>query len=285
MITNASLTTYLHGVAASVAPSIYDKPDPARTWGISISPWSHLIDWQKFKAAGGTFAIIKMIDGVQVAPYAEANYKAAKDADVLVGGYGWLYTAAKLSPGAQARALVAFLKDHPCDIRPGPDFEWNTSGNPTFDDLYGYTQPFADGYGKPAMPYTAPGYWNDPKQIKSGSQLGPKSPYWATLPLWAAEYRTKNSAYIPFGLWAQCKILQFSATGQGALYGYPTDGEKEAELNYWQGSLADLLAWCGSATVPPVVPPPVVAPPTVETLEQLTADVADIKARLTKGGL
>jgi len=277
MITNPALLTQIQSVL-----SIFDTPDPSRVWGLSTSSWTHAIDAQTAHAAGAAFGIIKMIDGVTVVPFAEQNYRAMKDAGMLVGGYGWLYSASIYSPGAQARALLAFIKDHPCDIRPGPDFEWAKTGtpNPNFDDLYGYTQPFADGYGQVAMPYTAPGYWNDPKQIKQGSQLGPKSPYWGTLPMWAAEYRTKNNAYIPFGLWPQCKVLQFSAVGNGALYGYPPDGEKEAELNYWQGSLADLYAWCKATPPTPIpVPTPVTAPMSIDALQ---AEIVDLQGRVTK---
>lgn len=253
--TNLAILTRAQAAAAALVPAIYDAPDPLRVWGLSVSPWSHKIDWQVAKEAGCAFAIIKFMDGKAVVSYADANYKGAKDAGLLVGGYTWLYRTSVVSNGGAARAYLDYLTDHPCDIRPCVDFEWTAKGNPTFDDLYGFSVPFSDGYGRLPMIYTARGYWNDPAMIAKNSSLGPKTAAWADYPPWAAEYRN-GAKYTPFGLWGGYKFLQWSATGNGALYGYPKDGEKEAELNYWPGTYAELVAWCNGTPPVPVPTPP-----------------------------
>lgn len=249
---NLSFLTKLQAALA-----IYDVPDTARVLILSTSHWSHIVDWQKAKANGVAGGIVKFMDGKDQVKYAEENYRGIVDAGLLPGGYTWLHRANMLSPGAAAREYLAFLKDHPCRIRPAVDFEWTADGNPYFDDLYGFAMPFADGYGKYPMVYTAPGYWNDPALIAKGSKLGPMDPFWLNLPLWGAEYRTKG-VFNPFGPWrSNFKMFQFTATLNSALYGYPPDGEKEAEGNYWTGTQPDLVAWCDGATPTPVpVPTP-----------------------------
>lgn len=274
---NLSPITRLQAAAASVIPSLYDTPDPARVLLLSVSHWTGVVDWDVAQAHGVVGGIVKFMDGKSNVKFAEENYKGLVDRKMFVGGYSWLHRAAILSPGTAAREYLAFLKDHPCTIRPAVDFEWTADGNPYFDDLYGFAVPFSDGYGKFPMVYTAPGYWNDPALIAPKSKLAPMDTFWSNLPLWSAEYR--RSSYLKFGPWQDAyKFLQWTANMNGAYYGYPPTGEKEAEGNYWTGSLADLAAWCSV----PVVIPPVVTPPTLESLDgRLTA----VEGRLTKAGL
>jgi len=234
--------------SVKAALNIYDTPDPSRVLIVDTSHWTGIVDWQKAKAAGLVGAIIKFIDGTSITKYAVENYKGAKDAGLLVGGYHWLYRSADISAGRQARAYLDFLKDHPCDIRPAIDFEWTkvngVDANPNSTDLYGFVVPFEDGYGKKPMIYTAPGYWN---------QYGSKAISWADYPLWKAQYRVKSpDAIMPWG--DSFKFWQFTANGKGSDYGFPVTGEKEADLNYWIGTLVELYAWCASTPVPPIPP-------------------------------
>ena len=140
---NLSLATQIKIVVAN-ALSKYDQPDPTKVWGISTSFWSGHIDMAMAKDRGIQFAFIKFFDGKTLDPLAEANYKAAMDAKLLVSGYSWLYNFNVVSPGGAARAMLDFLKDHPCHIRPIVDFEWNKIAT-TPSDLYGFAVPFANG--------------------------------------------------------------------------------------------------------------------------------------------
>lgn len=228
---------------------VWDVPDPKYVWGVDTSQYSAIVDWAKAKSAGLSFAIVKMLDGKFVSQYAEENYKGAKDAGLLVGGYQWLYKTTQVSVGGQARAFLDFLADHPVDIRPAVDFEWSPNGaayNVDTGDLYGWAEPFMTGYNKFPMIYTALGYWN---------QFGSSDPKWAQYPLWTAQYRVQApTMYAPF---TQDKFWQFSANVQGTNFGFPTTGERAIDFDYWCGTLDDLKAWCGVSGAGPAAPPAV----------------------------
>ncbi len=240
-------------IATAENLNIYDKPDPTKVFGISTSLWSGHIDMAMARDHGAQFVFIKFMDGKTIDPLADANYKAAMDAHLLVSGYSWLYSARVVSPGGAARALLDFLMDHPVHIRPIVDFEWNRI-NPDAGDLDSFSIPFAAGYGYRPMVYSAPGYTN---------QYKPPAKF-ATDPLWQAQYAHGLSSPMP--PWQRWDFLQWTQTGDGAYFGYPPDGEKACELNYWRGTSEELLAFCDmkpSWTYPPPTPepPPVVTPP------------------------
>jgi hypothetical protein len=52
----------LRGVvdAAQIILGIYSEPNPAYVLGIDTSHWTGIVDWQKARASGIRFAIIKM---------------------------------------------------------------------------------------------------------------------------------------------------------------------------------------------------------------------------------
>lgn len=239
-----------------VALNIFDTPDPNRVLGIDVSHWTGVVDWQKAKEAGVKFAIIKFMNGITLTKYAIENYYGAKDAGILVGAYQWLYRSDNISAGRQARAYLQMLHDFPVDLPPVVDFEWTTwngaPSNPNSNDLYGFVIPFEDNYGSKPVIYTAPGYWGE---------YGAKSPSWTEYPLWVAQYRVKApSAILPWG--NNYKIWQFTPNGDGVAFGQPSTS-KSADLNYFNGSLAELYEFCQKT--PPVVvdppPPPVIEPP------------------------
>lgn len=225
---------------------VWDVPDPKYVWGFDTSFYSGLIDWPTAYAAGVRFAIIKALDGESEDPLFEKNYAGAKAVGMLVGAYQWLYKAtASQSDGGQARKFLSLLADFPCDLPPVVDFEWASTAaqNPDAGDLNGWIVPMqAGGFAKP-MVYTAPGY---------AAQYVPTQSVGA-LPLWLAQYR--NSPTVP-APWTQWKFWQWSANVQGTVYGFPTSGEQAIDFDYWCGTLADLLAFCGKTNVPPVVVAP-----------------------------
>ena len=156
--------------------------------------------------------------------------------------------------------------DHPVHIRPIVDFEWNRI-NPDSGDLDSFSIPFATGYGNRPMVYSAPGYTN---QYSLPAKF-------ANDPLWQAQYAHGLSSPMP--PWMRWDFLQWTQTGDGAYFGYPPDGEKACELNYWRGTPDELLTFCDTKPSwaypapapepPPVVipapPPPTPAPPPVVT--------------------
>jgi lysozyme len=220
------------------APALkFEQPDPVRVSGLSTSHYTGVVDWAKAKANGIQFAIIKAKHGLNTANFFKENYRGAKDAGVLVGAYAWLVHPAIASAGGQARTFADFLRDYPVDLPPFVDFEWNPGpkkDNPDSGDLWGFVIPFETAYGKKPGVYTAPGYW---------SEYGATNALWANYPLWMAQYNKGLSDPMP--PWQKYDVLQWSVLGEGIKYGIPITGERACELNYWRGTRAELLAFCG----------------------------------------
>ena len=88
-----------------------------------------------------------------------------------------------------------------------------------------------------------------------------------TDPFWQAQY--KKGLWDKAEPWDHYDFLQFSQTGNGGYYGFPKDGETACELNYWRGSLQELIDFCdikpSPVIIPPMEEPPVViVPPHVD---------------------
>jgi hypothetical protein len=156
------------------------------------------------------------------------------------------------------------LKTYPLDIPPVIDFEWTkyngAVSNPTADDLYGWVVPFEDETGIVPMIYTAPGYWN---------QYGSKSAFWTKYPLWQAQYSVVNPS--PMLPWGDCDLWQWTPTGDGKVYGFPADGEKEADLSYFNGTLEDFYEFCGKDDTAPEPEPTPEPKPTYTDLYYVNA--------------
>ena len=211
---------------------LYTQPEPGRILGLDTSHWTGIVDWEKAKANGIVFAIIKYMDGIVRTRYATNNYVGAKDAGIFVGSYQWLRHKDEVSPGGQARAYADMLISFPTDLTPAVDFEWSPNGkkfNVGITELYGFVEPFANTTGAYPMIYTAPGYWD---------QYGSHSIYWRRFKLWQAQYKRKQPD--PIAPFAPCTFWQFTETGEGARYGIPRDGEKACDMNYFMGTMEEL---------------------------------------------
>lgn len=202
-----------------VAPVVnFDQPDPARVLGLSTSHWTGLVDWQKAKANGIQFAIIKAKHSLTTANFFKDNYRGAKDAGILVGAYLWMVHPSLSSTGGQARTFAKFLLDYPVDLPPFVDYEWSKNGkkyNPGIGDLWGCVAPFSEAYGKEPGIYTAPGYWNE---------RGSTNALWAKFPLWLAQY---NDGFAdPMPPWQGYDFLQWSETGEESDTACPSRGAR-----------------------------------------------------------
>jgi GH25 family lysozyme M1 (1,4-beta-N-acetylmuramidase) len=219
-----------------VAAGIFTEPEPGRTLGIDVSHWSGLVDWAAAVAGGIKFAIIKFMDGVILSDFAEANYAGALHAGLLVGAYQWLRS--ELSEGRQAKAYAAMLKDMPVDIPPAVDYEQSPRGkkyNPNIFNLYSMLVPLVSLIKRTPMIYTSPGFWGG---AGSSAQL------YAGCWLWEANYKVKTPGAI--ATWPNGpEIWQFTETGEGARYGVPKFGERAVDLNYYRGTIEDMIRWCG----------------------------------------
>lgn len=230
----------------------FPTPDPTKILGVDTSHWTGIVDWQKAKANGIQFAVIKAMDGTTQTRYFVENLAGARAAGIPVGAYTWLYRSANISAGAQARAFAALLKQYPVDFAV-VDFEWTKWGgvesNPDWNDLYGFVIPFESEYGKKPWIYTALGYWK---------QYGSTAAMWKQYPLWQAEYNTAPSPIQPWG--DTRHVWQWTPSGDGVKYGQVA---LSADLNYYCGTQAEFSAEFGAPVVivpdpDPVEPEPVI---------------------------
>lgn len=101
--------------------------------GIDVSQWQGEIDWQRVKAAGVEFAMIRV--GYQAGyggeyvldPYFEENMLGATEAGLPVGGYFYSYADSVEEAKAQAEWVVQRLSGF--GVKLGVAFDWEDWGN------------------------------------------------------------------------------------------------------------------------------------------------------------
>lgn len=78
--------------------------------GIDVAKWNGVIDWNKVKAAGVEFAVLKVIDKSNKTEASFVrNYAAAVAAGITVDVYNYLYTITESAAREAARAVVNAL--------------------------------------------------------------------------------------------------------------------------------------------------------------------------------
>ncbi len=232
----------------------YTPVDPNRILGIDISPWTGIVDFEKAKANGVKFVIVKASDGIYKSKYFDENWAGAKKAGLIRGAYCWLYPSGTTNgdPTNQAKAFWNLMKNDPGDLPLVVDFEWTSPRNPVQNDLYAFVSTLDNLSGRKTMIYTASGYWN---------QYGvSSSTFYSQHPLWAAQYKVSAPDEIkPFTM----KIWQFSDRISGPDYG--SGGETMLDGNYWLGTYNELCVFAnnfsGSITpTPDPIPTPIPDP-------------------------
>lgn len=87
--------------------------------GIDVSKWQGNIDWQKVKASGVQFAMLRVgfgrFAGQQDETF-EQNYKAAKAAGIFVGAYHYSYAKNAAQAREEARYCLSLLKGKTFDF-------------------------------------------------------------------------------------------------------------------------------------------------------------------------
>jgi GH25 family lysozyme M1 (1,4-beta-N-acetylmuramidase) len=214
-----------------------DPTDPAsllnpdfKVFGADTSLWSLEVDFQKYKAAGASFVIIKALHGTRIDPYFSRNYARARAAGVPVSTYQWLLPATQSPVEEQARSYAELLRDYPHDFRPWLDYEGETRAR----DLIHAVDLLQQAAGRPIGAYSTFGRFNDavPALPKSFSSLG----------LWIARYSTSFPAVPrPFVNW---NFWQFTENFPGEAFGFPDDGERQIDMNYFNGSPEVFRAFC-----------------------------------------
>ncbi len=85
------------------------KSSSILAYGVDVSKWQYDIDWQKVKADGIDFAIIRAGTTKGKDQYFEQNYKNAKAAGIEVGCYFYTYATTIEEAKADAELLMSWL--------------------------------------------------------------------------------------------------------------------------------------------------------------------------------
>ena len=200
--------------------------------GIDVSKWQGTVNWQGVKQAGNVFAFARATYGsTEVDDRFSTNWQGMKAAGLVRGAYHFFVTAD--DPTAQANLFIKTVGSlEPGDLPPVLDVESASGTNSTIvADVQQWLDLVEQGLGRKPIIYTAPSFWNE--NFKGG---------FGSYPLWVGEYEVSSPK--PVNGWSTWTFWQYSQTGSVA-------GISPVDLDYFNGSPADLAALTSSADVPP----------------------------------
>jgi len=260
--------------------------------GIDVSHWQddkstpQKMDFKKAVAAGAKFVFIKVSERGFLDRDFEYNWKAAKDAGLLRGGYHFLRW--DLTGLIQARIFSELLMDDPGELPPVADFEAPRQGSlyPSNALLGQFLETVETKLNRKPMIYTSPGYWGIHGRNKHTKRFDEK---WAYYPLWVAhwmkEYKPGVSKPMEIDPWKSMgktwTFWQYTAVGDGPTYGAESKG---IDLNWFNGTekqLAD-FAYGKAVPTPPSsggVSPAPVKPLDITGLKKKVSDTIDAWAK------
>lgn len=213
----------------------------ATTFGIDVSKWQGTINWTSVKNAGVAFAFIRVSDGLGTPDTKFASYwPAAKSAGILRGAYQFFRPSQNVD--AQADLLINALggKHTPGDLPPVIDVEDDGGLAPATvaARVRQWVDRVRSKLGVTPIVYTGKFFWRD--EVGSPASFAPN-------PLWIAQYTTLCPD-LP-GPWTKWTFWQYSDKGSVAGISGNVD------VNRFNGTKADLLAFAGG-TMPPPDPMP-----------------------------
>lgn len=213
--------------------------DGATTKGIDVSKWQGTIDWPRVKADGVHYAFVRLSDGANTrdSKFA-ANWAGAKAAGVIRGAYQFFRPAQSVT--AQADMMIAAIGSYqPGDLPPVIDVEDDGGLAPAA--LAARVRQWVDrvsgALGVTPIVYTGKFFWRD-------EVGGPAS--FAGNPLWLAQYTSLCPDLPP--PWSRWTFWQY--TDSGAVAGI----SGAVDINRFNGSVAQLLAFAGGTPAQPVAP-------------------------------
>jgi lysozyme len=175
-----------------------------RRWGVDLSHYNTVSDWEALTKSGATFVILKATDGrFFVDPAFAERFETLKRLSVLRGAYHFYET--KDDPRTQAEWFVKNVKLGDGDLPPIVDIE-RVKG-PVDGDVHKNFRVFLDvlekRFGAKPIIYTGPGFWNHAMRDHLPSY-----------PLWVAEYGAA-APQMPVG-WKSWTLWQYTEQGQAA---------------------------------------------------------------------
>ena len=201
-----------------------------KVFGADTCLWSLEVDFERYKAAGASFVIIKALHGTTPDPYFKRNYAGARAAGLRISSYHWLLAERAAPVRDQVEAYAALLRDYPVDFVPWLDYEGEVGAR----DLIRYVDLFLQTTGANLGLYSSFARLND---------ATPALPdRFSKLKLWIANYAGGFPAVPqPFKTW---DMWQFTENFPGVGMGFPADGEQHADMNYFNGSPDTFRSFC-----------------------------------------
>ena len=242
-----------------------DEP-MAYTLGIDVSKWqddnstAQQMDFTKSVAMGAKFVFIKSSQRLWTDEDILYNWKTAKAAGLLRGAYHFLDWG--VSPKDQAQYAWSVIQNDPGELPPVIDFEyWNPPPANAYDMLWNYVVEMERLSGKKPIIYTGAFFWES---------YGTQADVWKNYPLWIASYSTQE--YMEYNLdrltpWNKWHFWQYSSKGDGIAFGAES---LNLDMNYFNGSLNDLLVFSGSEIISePEKPSPSVILPSLKVIKNV----------------
>lgn len=215
-----------------VAHAVTVCPGPSAEYGIDVSEFQGNINWSQVKAAGKSFAIIRVSDGTgHLDPYFAQNWSGAKSAGLIRGVYQFF------EPGEDAVAQANLLLQHmgaigSGDLPPMIDVEATGGQSPATitSKIHQWVDTVQNATGRKALVYTGSWFW-DP-DVKSGD--------FTSYPL-VDSYYCSNCCPNIASPWTKWTMWQYSSTGSvSGISG-------NVDLDRFDGTLAELQALAGGS--------------------------------------
>lgn len=162
--------------------------------GIDISKWQGAIDWNKVKASGVKFVIIRAGYGIQVDPRFEQNYAGATAAGLHVGAYWYSYALNNSAAAIEAECCKRTLADKRFEMPIYYDIEEHDQLVKSMAFVSGLITTFCTEMEKAG--YFAGFYMSrSPLQNKTTEDVRKR------FAIWAAEYASRLNYSGTVGMW------------------------------------------------------------------------------------
>jgi lysozyme len=228
----------------------------SRTQGIDVSKYQSQVNWQSVKEAGITFAFARATYGkTEVDSQFKNNWQGMKDENIIRGAYHFFI--ASDDPTAQANLFISTVGSlGSSDLPPVLDVEADSGTSSTLvADVQTWLDVVEQKLGRTPIIYTSPSYWNEYMTDDFGSY-----------PLWVAEYGVSSPKSV--NGWSTWTFWQYSDTGD-------VGGLNPADLDYFSGSLDDLLAFIHSSAGSIISTTPAPSSPSTDSTRTYTVQAGD----------
>jgi GH25 family lysozyme M1 (1,4-beta-N-acetylmuramidase) len=222
-------------------PSTTPRPKPRPTTkrvltGIDVSNHQPDVDWEKVKAAGHTFALTKVSEGLGTPDrvFGKARWKAMRDAGLVRGAYHFARPQKGRDPRAEVKEFLRLVERaggfEDGDLVPVLDFEdFGAAGKltpaQTLEWARGFVEEMRLRVGRRPIIYTG-AFWRD--QVGNpGDNLGCR--------LWLAAFVKDPKPFVPKA-WADKSFAMWQHTDTGRTRGVPGN----VDLNRLPGGQAAL---------------------------------------------